>query len=435
MRTILLLALCASISLAFYTSSSDVVSLTDKNFNSDVTKSSDIWLVEFYAPWCGHCQSLKPEYEKVAKALKGIVKVGAVDADQYKSLGSQFGIQGFPTIKLFGADKKTPIDFASGRDADSIVNFVLGEVKKITKDRLTGKSKGSSEKASGKQQEKKQEKKSSGGSDVVDLTAANFDELVFGSKDIWMVEFFAPWCGHCKNLAPEWEEAATKLKGAVKYGKVDATVESALAQKYGVKGYPTIKYWGYGEKSSRNVQDYQGGRKAADLIQFSQNLLSKADIEPEVNQLLSQKQIKDECSEGSCVITFLPNILGSSASERNTYINTIKDAAKKQIGKPFKFLWTQSGDHSDVETKLNLQFGFPALVIINNQKQLHSVMRGTFNKDGINNFIEGILIGKGSLLPIPADLKFNTVSQWDGKDPVIFEEEEIDLSDVTLEDL
>jgi len=64
---------------------------------------------------------------------------------------------------------------------------------------------------------------------VVVLTDDNFDELVYGSKDIWMVEFYAPWCGHCKKLEPEWSESATKLKGKVKLGKVDATENKGLA--------------------------------------------------------------------------------------------------------------------------------------------------------------------------------------------------------------
>lgn len=56
---------------------------------------------------------------------------------------------------------------------------------------------------------------SQGSGDVVELTDSNFDKLVLNSDDIWLVEFFAPWCGHCKNLAPHWEEAATELKGKV----------------------------------------------------------------------------------------------------------------------------------------------------------------------------------------------------------------------------
>ena len=70
--------------------------------------------------------------------------------------------------------------------------------------------------------------------DVVELTDSNFEELVLGSNDLWMVEFFAPWCGHCKNLAPHWASAATELKGKAKFGALDATVHSVMANRYGV---------------------------------------------------------------------------------------------------------------------------------------------------------------------------------------------------------
>ena len=53
--------------------------LTNDNFASLVLESEDIWLIEFYAPWCGHCKKLTPEFEKTAKALEGIVRLGAVD--------------------------------------------------------------------------------------------------------------------------------------------------------------------------------------------------------------------------------------------------------------------------------------------------------------------------------------------------------------------
>lgn len=79
---ILLISISAVFTL--YGSSSDVVKLTSSNFNKDVVNSADIWMVEFFAPWCGHCKNLAPEWEKAAKVLKGIVKVGAVDMDVEK---------------------------------------------------------------------------------------------------------------------------------------------------------------------------------------------------------------------------------------------------------------------------------------------------------------------------------------------------------------
>jgi len=58
-----------SLATGLYTSTDDVVQLTSANFDQ-VMKSDELWLIEFYAPWCGHCKSLAPEWKKAAKALK-----------------------------------------------------------------------------------------------------------------------------------------------------------------------------------------------------------------------------------------------------------------------------------------------------------------------------------------------------------------------------
>jgi protein disulfide-isomerase A1 len=71
---------------------------------------------------------------------------------------------------------------------------------------------------------------------------------------------FAPWCGHCKALAPEYEEAATSLKEKdIRLVKVDCTEEAELCQQYGVEGYPTLKVF----RGADNITPYKGQRKAA----------------------------------------------------------------------------------------------------------------------------------------------------------------------------
>lgn len=69
--------------------------------------------VVIVAPWCGHCKMAAPEFEQAASILKGIVNVGAVDMTTDPAAGSKYGIQGYPTIKLFGGDKNKPIDYSS----------------------------------------------------------------------------------------------------------------------------------------------------------------------------------------------------------------------------------------------------------------------------------------------------------------------------------
>lgn len=79
---------------------------------------------------CGHCKSLAPEYDKVAKSFEGIVNIGAVDMDAHPDVGSPYGIKGFPTLKFFGENKNSPSDYSGERTSAAITEFVLGETKK-----------------------------------------------------------------------------------------------------------------------------------------------------------------------------------------------------------------------------------------------------------------------------------------------------------------
>lgn len=74
---------------------------------------------------------------------------------------------------------------------------------------------------------------------VVDLTPDNYDVLVGNGQD-WMVEVYAPWCGHCKKLEPHYEAAAEQLKGNVNFGRIDGSKYRSLSMRFSIVGFPTI---------------------------------------------------------------------------------------------------------------------------------------------------------------------------------------------------
>ena len=415
--------LIISCSFSFFDSNSAVILLNQEQFNKEVVKSNDIWLILFYAPWCGHCQAFSPEYEKAAKALKGIFKIGAVNGDEEKILSGKYGIKGFPTVKFFGLNKDKPVDYNSARKAESVVDFMFEKARSIANVRLNGKSSSSSSSSSGSQQKQQQQKQKTAEpgneKDVIELTDDNFDSTVFNDESMWLIAFYAPWCGHCKKLLPEWVTAATQLRGQVKIAKVDATVHQKLAQRYQIQGYPTIKVFAPG-KGDKKVEEYQGPRDAPGIVQYALDKLDQFGFVPETKQLINSEILKEECESrvGICIISFLPHIADSSAKERNRYLDIIKEAKKSTRGKPIYYLWAQGGDYFDFEDKLHLSFGYPAVIAVNYKKKMFSICRSSFSKENLVDFVSSLLIGKEHLSKLPDGIKIKKVDKWNGKDYV-----------------
>ncbi|KKA28566.1 hypothetical protein TD95_002908 [Thielaviopsis punctulata] len=123
-----------AVNAGMYPKSSAVLQVEAKTYDKLIAKSNHTSIVEFYAPWCGHCQNLKPAYEKAAQNLAGLATVAAIDCDDdaNKPLCGTMGIQGFPTLKIIRPGKKTgrPMveDYKGERSAAGIVNAVTANI-------------------------------------------------------------------------------------------------------------------------------------------------------------------------------------------------------------------------------------------------------------------------------------------------------------------
>jgi protein disulfide-isomerase A6 len=194
-----------------YGKDSGVIELTKSNFAETVFGSEHVWLVEFYAPWCGHCKRLAPEWEKLAKSMKGIVKVAAVNGDAEKELAGHYQIQGFPTIKVFPSQVqkapkgegfiKVPEDYNGPRTASAMANFAISKMPNY----------------------------------VTKVTSKNIDEFV-GSADIGKALLFT----NKKETTSLYKALAIDYHNRLNLGEVRDTEED-IVSKYGVTNF--LLYW------------------------------------------------------------------------------------------------------------------------------------------------------------------------------------------------
>jgi len=236
MKAIILSIFCIAFAAA------QVKELTPADFDDTINGKNAF--VEFYAPWCGHCKNLAPAYDVVGEAFskqKDVV-IAKVDADAHRELGSRYGVSGFPTLKYFPAGSSTPEDYNGGRTAEDIIAFINGKAGTNVKVKKAP-------------------------SNVVDLDDKNFDSIVLNSNKDVLAEFYAPWCGHCKHLAPDYEKVANAFAGDkdVVVAKLDADNYKDLAGRYGVSGFPTLIWFG---KNNKAGEKYEKGRDVQSFVDY-----------------------------------------------------------------------------------------------------------------------------------------------------------------------
>jgi len=252
--------------------------LTEASFAKSVA-SGDTF-IKFYAPWCGHCQKLAPTWDELAKKFEkdAVVKVAKVDCTQHQSVCQEHEVRGYPTLAYFRNGRKIET-YKGARNLADLTDFMNTNKEQA----------GAGGEAAEDGKVPEAEAKKEVVSPVVRLDKDNFDEKI--KTGVAFIKFYAPWCGHCKRLAPTWEQLADKFKDNdnVVIAHVDCTagdnVNRALCDGQGVNGFPTLNIYKDGVK----IDEYNGKRDLFDLQEYVESKLSAKDDKKE-----EKKEEKDE---------------------------------------------------------------------------------------------------------------------------------------------
>ena len=214
-------------------------------------------VVEFYAPWCGLCQGYEPEFAKVARAFRvaaANLTFGRVNIDRHPELAKTFGVRNVPFISVLEPHRwytirngemrvRPPVRYEGYLGAPPTIEWVnsmlgldAGYVPYVT-----------------------------------ELTNATFDAAVRdGARDV-LVEYYAPWCGHCQAFAKFYEEVGVAFAddAGVLVAKVDADRYRDVALAHNVTGFPSLHLFPKAYK--RKGLAFKGEKKPKNIIAFVQN--------------------------------------------------------------------------------------------------------------------------------------------------------------------
>ncbi|KAJ3650312.1 hypothetical protein Zmor_022007 [Zophobas morio] len=191
-----------------------VISLDESSFGLLMRKPEDeLWVVDFFAPWCGPCQRLGPEWRKLAKQVAEFseVKVAQVDCVANSEICSAQNVRSYPTIRLYPLGSRglnTVAMYNGNRDVVSMKRWVLSLLP----------------------------------SPVISMNAEMFRDQILAKQSVlpWLVEFYAPWCGHCTHFEPEFMKVANRLEGYIRSVKVDCEAERVFCATLYINSYPSL---------------------------------------------------------------------------------------------------------------------------------------------------------------------------------------------------
>ncbi|KAJ6612649.1 thioredoxin-like protein [Mycena sp. CBHHK59/15] len=225
--------------------------LTPDNFKTTIAKG--VWFIEHFSPYCGHCRAFLPTWEKLVEQSENSagVQLAQVDCSVNGDLCDANSVKGYPQLNLY-RDGEFVEKYKGNRDFDLVADY-------LAKHAVTPKA--SPPAAS---------PLLNPAGEVTVLDPANFQSTLEHGPAF--VKFYAPWCGHCKKLAPIWKQLAKHMQSKVTIAEVNCEAHEKFCKTQDVAGFPTLVYYPPGAAKS----EYTSGRKLDQLKAFVEKASASA---------------------------------------------------------------------------------------------------------------------------------------------------------------
>ncbi|RGP79553.1 disulfide-isomerase [Fusarium longipes] len=394
---------------AIYTKNSPVLQLNARSYDKLIAKSNYTSIVEFYAPWCGHCQNLKPAYEKAAKNLDGLAQVAAIDCDDEsnKQFCGSMGVQGFPTLKIVRPGKKSgkPVveDYQGQRSAGAIQEAVMSKINnhvaRLSDKDLDSFLAGDKPKAILFTQK--------------GTTSALIRSIAIDFLDVISVgQIRDKETGAVKKFGIEKFPALVLIPGE---GKDPIVYDGEMAKKDIVKfltqaGQPNPVHASGNAKSTKAKKDDTKSAKKNKPTEAAQEPAaeskeSTAEAVPSIVPIAtinSLEKLTEECltpKSHTCVLLFTPGEAGEKAADSLSHLNT-KYVHGGRNTFPFIAVPSDSEAASTLPKALGLSDKVN-LIAINTRRNWWRQYDGDFSLSSVESWIDAIRMGEGSKKKLP----------------------------------
>ncbi|KAF7433548.1 hypothetical protein PC9H_005506 [Pleurotus ostreatus] len=285
--------------------------LTPDNFNDTVAKG--VWLIEHFSPYCHHCRDFAPTWERLAKDVESNpnpgIHLAQVDCAAYGDLCDEHNVKGYPQMNIY-QDGEYKEYYKGVRDYDLLTAYIAKHAKPST-------SAGPQTHVAAPVEPEEPVKLLGTTGRVIELNEQNFESVV--SEGPTFIKFFAPWCGHCKKLAPSWTQLAKHMQDKINIAEVNCDEHGALCKSQGVEGYPMLAFYPTGVASKA---EYSQGRKLDQLKAFAEKASAPA-LQP-----IHATALADKVADNSVIYLLL---LHDSNPE---LLKTMGNTAQVLLGSP-----------------------------------------------------------------------------------------------------